>query len=170
MTIADMTSPGMTAPGLTAPGVTTRASGSTPRARGFTLVECLVTCALVGVFTTLALPSYQSYELRAGRLDAVDALTRIQVAQEQHRAHHGGYAQDLAALRSGAAPSAPGAQSVQSGQGRYLLALHREDAESYTATATARGTQAKDPDCSALTLQVVQGFVQTGPDAKCWNR
>jgi type IV pilus assembly protein PilE len=129
--------------------------------RGYTLVEVLVVCAIVGVVATLALTTSRQYTLRAGRLDAVDALTRIQLAQEQFRALHGMYSTELSALRGMAA---------QSRQGRYSLQLRRTDGESYIATATAQGAQSHDNPCLALTLSVDQGHPQAGPNAACWNR
>jgi type IV pilus assembly protein PilE len=129
--------------------------------RGFTLVECAVACAVVGLLATLALPAYRGHELRAGRLDAVDSITRVQAAQEQHRAAHGMYAQDLAALLGVAATSR---------QGRYVLSLTRSTAESYHVVATAQGPQVKDSACPTLTLQVARGFPQEGPSPSCWSR
>ena len=130
-------------------------------AQGYTLVECLVVCSIVGLMSTLAFSTARQHTLRAGRLDAVDALTRIQLAQEQHRALHGMYSAELSALRSGTA---------QSRQGRYSLQLQRTAGESYTAVATALGSQSRDGDCPALTLAVDQGYPQVGPNAACWNR
>jgi type IV pilus assembly protein PilE len=127
-----------------------------PRAgRGFSLAECLVACAVVG--------------LRAGRLDAVDALTRLQVAQEQHRAAHGRYATQLQALVGTAAHSR---------QGLYTLALAANvtneyasgGGEAYAAVATAQGSQSRDTACAALTLSVQHGFAEAGPSVRCWNR
>jgi type IV pilus assembly protein PilE len=121
----------------------------------------MVVCAMVAVLAAVALPSLRAYGLRAGRLDAVDALTRVQLAQEQHRALHGLYADDLGALR-GTAPGSP--------QGRYSIALARTGPDTYLASATARGAQAGDSDCSALTLEVASGFPREGPSAACWMR
>ncbi len=129
--------------------------------QGTTLIECLVACAVVGVLATLAVGTARQSTLRAGRLDAVDALTRIQLAQEQHRALHGMYSADLGALRSA---------SAQSRQGRYSLQLQRTAGESYTAVATALGPQSQDGPCPALTLAVDQGYPQVGPNPGCWNR
>lgn len=128
---------------------------------GTTLVECLLACAVVGVISTLAVGSARQHQLRAGRLDAVDALTRIQLAQEQHRALHGLYSGELAALRS---------TSAQSRQGLYSLQLQQSAGESYTAVATAQGSQSRDSTCPALTLAVDHGAAQVGPSVACWNR
>ncbi len=131
--------------------------------RGFTLVELCMATAVAAVLAAVALPAYRSQQLQAGRVDAVAALTRLQQAQEQHRSAHGLYAGQLGALRGVGAVSP---------QGRYSVALALTGAEAYRATATARpdGPQAGDHACAALTLDVVQGFAQTGPTARCWQR
>lgn len=129
---------------------------------GFTLTEVAIVCAIVGILASIALPSWRGRELQAGRLDAVDALTRLQTAQERHRADHGLYAPQLSSLRL--APT--------SAQGRYQLSLELTGPEAYRASAQARegGPQAADRDCATLTLDVRSGFAQAGPSARCWNR
>lgn len=127
---------------------------------GFTMVEVLVACTVVALMAAVALPGLSGQDRRTGRLDGVHALTRVQQAQEQYRSHHGLYAGDLSAL-AGTARLSP--------QGRYDISL-AVNGESYLATATARGPQAADTACAALTLQVRQGFAQTGPSASCWLR
>ena len=81
--------------------------------RGFTLVELMVVCAMAGVLVTLALPAWNQQQLRAARIDAVDALTRLQAAHESYRGLHGLYSSELPALR-GAARSAPRAATRSS--------------------------------------------------------
>ena len=56
--------------------------------------------------------------------------------------------------------------------GRYELVLTLTGAESYRASAAVRdeGRQRGDRRCPALTLEVVRGFVSSGPDGRCWNR
>ena len=130
-------------------------------AQGFTLIEALVVCAIVGVLVTTALPKLRGYDYRAGRLDGVEALTRVQQAQEQYRSHNGLYAANLSALIG---------TSNRSPQGRYEISLAVNGGEAYLATAKALGAQADDPGCAALTLQVKQGFAQVGPHPGCWLR
>jgi type IV pilus assembly protein PilE len=128
---------------------------------GFTLVELAVVCAMVGVITAVALPSYQSHLLRSGRADAVDALTRLQLAQAQHHAAHGLYANQLSVLR--------GVPQPASSQGLYSLALAGAG-DGYRATAAAQGRQRQDSECAVLSVEVAQGFTHLGPSARCWNR
>jgi type IV pilus assembly protein PilE len=131
------------------------------RAAGFTLIEISVALGVAAVLAAVALPSFRGQELRMARLDAVQALMRLQAAQEQHRSLHGLYAGDLAALRGVAA---------QSMQQRYTLALTLTGPDSYRASAHAQGVQAGDGECRTLTLEVTQGFAHAGPSAPCWNR
>lgn len=128
---------------------------------GFTLLETLMVCAFAAVLAAVSWPSFRSQDLRAGRVDAVAALTRVQMAQEQHRSAHGMYAGEMRAL--------PGA-SAQSPQGRYGISLKLLGPEAYVATARALGAQAQDTGCATLTLQVKVGFAQNGPHAGCWQR
>jgi len=128
---------------------------------GFTLVELAAVCAMVGVLAAVALPGYQSHLQRAGRADAVDALTRLQLAQARYHAAHGLYATELSALR--------GVPHPASAQGLYMLDLVGRG-DGYRATALAQGRQRKDADCPALSVEVSQGFTHVGPSARCWNR
>ena len=130
-------------------------------AAGFTLVELAVVCAMAGVLAAVALPSYQSHLLRAGRADAVDALTRLQMSQARYHAAHGLYATELSVLR--------GVPQPDSAQGLYTLAM-AGGGDGYRATAVAQGRQRKDSECSVLSVEVAQGFTHHGPSARCWNR
>lgn len=124
-------------------------------------MELLVALALAALLMGLAVPALQGQSLRAARLDAVEALTRLQAAQERYRSQHGLYASELSAL--------VGAQDT-TGQGRYAISLAVVGPEGYDATANALGPQAQDAGCTTLTLRVRQGFAETGPAAGCWMR
>ncbi len=131
------------------------------RSTGFTLVECVIVCAVAGVLAAVALPSYHQHRLRVGRLDAVQALTKVQMAQEQRRGAIGLYAADLASL---------GGVAATSEQGLYRISVESTGPDSYRASATAQGAQAADSDCATITLGVSLGFPQAGPSPACWDR
>ena len=134
------------------------------RPAGFTLVELCVVLAIAGLLATIAWPSFQSQLQRGRRADAVAALTRVQLAQESHRAHHGLYATQLGALVGAAAP--------RSAEGLYDIELLALGGERYEARATARaGTAAAaDTGCAQLVLRVQEGLADFAPSARCWNR
>lgn len=131
-------------------------------ARGFSLIDMMSACAITGILAAVALPSWQGSLVKTRRVDAVQALTRLQAAQERYRDEHGRYATTLEALQLGARSEA----------GHYTLAVEAEAAGRYRAlaTPTAGGAQAGDADCAPLTLAVDSGFARQGPSRRCWNR
>jgi type IV pilus assembly protein PilE len=132
-----------------------------PQSRpGFTLIECLIVVAVAAILAGLTLPGLRSPELRVGRLDAVHALSRVQIEQESYRSNHGLYTTELSALR-GVQPTSP--------QARYTLSLSSSGPEAYRAVAQAAGRQQADRDCAAITLDVTLGFATRGPTPACWS-
>jgi type IV pilus assembly protein PilE len=132
------------------------------RCSGLSLVDLTVVLAIVGIVASMALPSYQAHLAKGRRADAVAALTRLQMAQEQFRAAHGNYALDASALR--------GAGGTRSDQGHYAIALVAAHPHSYIARALATEPSAADAGCHELTLSVADGVAHHGPSARCWNR
>lgn len=52
--------------------------------QGFTLIELMITVAVIAILTALALPSYQDYVLRGRLVDATTALSSLRARMEQH--------------------------------------------------------------------------------------
>jgi len=129
---------------------------------GFTLIEVLATCTMVGVITAVAVPVYTSARVKARRTDAVAALMRVQSAQERLREGGGAYTDDLRALGVAGA----------SMEGLYALEIDLAGRDSYLAVATPLpgSSQTADRECPRLLLEVTSGFAQMGPSARCWNR
>ena len=91
--------------------------------RGFGLVESITAVAIVGVLATVALPTYRDAQLRSRRVDATQALQRLQAAQEQYRLAHGRYAEALQQL--------PGTKNAVSPLGRYRYVLRLVGSDGY---------------------------------------
>ena len=146
------------------------------RARGFTLLELMIAVAVAGVLAALAGPGLMEPIRKARRLDAVEALVQVQLAQERWRAQCPCYAASLGATASGCPASACAADSglplpALSRGGHYTLALSDASPTGYTLTASAVSgrSQAADGDCARLVVSVRHGVGNpTPPD--CWSR
>lgn len=60
-------------------------------AAGFTLVELVITVAILGILTSIAAVSYQDYIKRGRKSEAVTNLTQMGMLIEQHRSLYGTY-------------------------------------------------------------------------------
>jgi type IV pilus assembly protein PilE len=54
------------------------------RSTGFTLIELMITVTIVAILTSLALPAYQRYTIRAVRASGQQYLTDLAQRQEQY--------------------------------------------------------------------------------------
>lgn len=118
---------------------------------GFTLLELLVTMAIVAVLTSIAWPGYAAVMHRAQRNDARLALLRIQYAEELRYQDSHAYTDHLA---DSAALGGLGLAEHSAAAGYALAVSISEDGQHYTATATTLpdGRQAGDHACHRLSI------------------
>ena len=54
------------------------------RARGFTLIELMVTVAIAAILASVSIPMYRDYVLRSRIIDATSKLSDFRVRMEQY--------------------------------------------------------------------------------------
>jgi type IV pilus assembly protein PilE len=113
--------------------------------RGFTLVEMAISCAVAGILSAVALPSYTAQVQKAQRADAYTGLALVQHAQERYRSLHPQYASSLADLGLGSDAAGP----------RYSLTLTGSSAVGYTVLASSKAQA--DKACATLQMAVLRG-------------
>lgn len=131
------------------------------RQHGFTLIELMITVAVIGILSAIALPAYSEYTERSRRADGRAALLRAAQWLEK------------AASVSGQYPTA--AQFTAGGLGiseaqHFDITIAGVTATTYTLTATPR---VPDTRCGNLTLTQAgirgrSGTVLTVD--QCWNK
>ncbi len=60
------------------------AGGAHPSAQGFSLIEIMVAVVIVGILSSIALPSYRDYVVRSALSDAMANLATKRVQNEQY--------------------------------------------------------------------------------------
>jgi len=133
---------------------------------GFTLIELMITVAIVGILAGIAYPSYQESVLKSRRVDAQGALLGFANAMERHYTETNSY---LGAGVSSANTGLPGIYSqkspVSGTENYYTLTINAATASTYTLRAAPTTIQAGD---SCGTLEVTQTGAKTPTTAGCW--
>lgn len=139
--------------------------------RGVTLIELMIVIVILGVLTTIAVPSYRRYLLRTNRSEAKIALLRLQTAQEKRYLQTNAYTNDVTGDPT-ANPPGLGLQNV-SETSKYDIAITAlsADGQTYTATATPKAAQTADTDCMNFTINErgVRTNSGTSTSQDCWK-
>jgi type IV pilus assembly protein PilE len=113
--------------------------------RGFTLIESLLSVALMGLLMGIALPNLEKTWLQSRRQDAQNTLLQLHLKQLHYRGQHSQYASKLTDL---------GWSNSYSSSGHYMLNLENISSDTYVLHATASGLQVRDTPCHVLSLLV----------------
>jgi len=106
--------------------------------RGFTLVELMITVAILSILAAVAIPAYSNYINRAKQADAIIGLKAAQMAQEQFFSENNAYSSTIEIL--------PGFDDGDTG--------NSYDKGEYTLTVVSAGT---GPDFEVEAFRVVGG-------------
>ncbi|MBT8142293.1 MAG: type IV pilin protein [Gammaproteobacteria bacterium] len=148
---------------------------------GFTLIELMVTVAIIGILVGLAYPSYERYLIRSYRVDAKTALLKIRAEQEKNYLENNTYLNDAAFKTANTANNwfQVSGSNVLTENGYYTLSIEQIGTTPFTENFSAKATvvstnyQSKDKDCASFSINssgVKSAVAGTGGDAsKCWK-
>lgn len=143
-------------------------------ARGFTLIELMVTVAIVGILAAVAWPSYRSYVQRGELAEAKGAMLDIAQTQERYYTNNGTYLTYAGAPAAGVSgwtnftgSSASNYKYSISVQAGTIADSTVAITDAYTITAVPN-VSATSP-CGTLKLDSTGAKSQTsGTSASCW--
>jgi len=148
----------------------------TSQSSGFTLIELMVTVAIIGILASIAYPSYQEYVRRSSRAEAKAVLLRAAQFLEQNFIEAGNrYDKKLKAdgtLEDMALPNDL-SHSPASGVAKYNISINPLNSSSYTLKAEpVSGGSMDGDDCGTFSLTHVGAKNVTGSKGVdgCWNR
>lgn len=128
---------------------------------GFTLIELMISILIISILSVIATNLYSGYVQKGRRIDAINVILSISLAEERYRSNNASYG-TLAQVWGGVATSP---------EGYYTLAISNVSASGYTITATGTGTQVNDAangtSCTTMTLTMSNGAITKTP-AACW--
>src|SRR6056297_1363215 len=109
--------------------------------KGFTLIELMIAIAILAIIMGIAIPSYTQYVLKSGRAEAKSELYQGAQALERCYTRYSAY-------NDGDCSAATALDGRMSDNEKYELGVTEISATEFTLTATPKGSQLKDTDCT----------------------
>jgi type IV pilus assembly protein PilE len=138
-------------------------SGAAP---GFTLIELMITVAIIAILAAIAMPSYQDYVRKSRRADAQSFMQEVAARQQHFLVDRRAYGTGI----SGATSTGELGMSIPTGVSTYYAVTMVTDntvaPPTFTVTATPSGNQAYEK-CGTLTIDQRSVKAASG-SGTCW--
>lgn len=150
-------------------------------AKGFTLIEMMITIVIIGILVAVGLPSYTRHTQKGYRTDVQGALMAFAQAMERHYTTNGSYLGadgGTSAITSDTAPTIFPSQAPLDGVSKkYNLRVREASATSYTLVAIPITGELMDDDGTiGIRHTGLRGWDKTGGDQpfasasnQCWK-
>jgi type IV pilus assembly protein PilE len=143
------------------------------RSAGFTLIELMVTIAILAILAAIVIPSFSEQMAKGRRSEAMSVLTDLQLKQERWRSNHAEYA-TFDELNGSAAAST----AFNAAQDNYDYSVSANSGTDVLLTATPKNAQAGDRcgnfllridgDNDSTPAGVLDKTTSTGA-SRCWH-
>lgn len=142
--------------------------------QGFTLIELMITVAIIGILASIVYPSYRQYVQRANRAEARSVLLEAAQFMERSYTTNSCYHRNDANCTTAAVNLTLPASLTQSpkvGTAKYTIDFSSQTSQAYTLRATPTGVMTGDM-CGTYTLTNtgIQGQGSGGTLAECWGK
>lgn len=148
---------------------------------GLTLIEVLVTIAIVGILAGIAIPSYERYTRNTKRAGVKTTVEQVRGLLEQYYVNNKSYTDDLTKLGFASNPVNVSSNGDVVAAGSpdivYQVSVNTQTAGTitycasclYEVVAAPQNTQVNDTDCATLWFGSTGQKSATGPKGSaCW--
>jgi type IV pilus assembly protein PilE len=138
-----------------------------PTVRGFTLIELMITIAIIGILSTIALPAYNDYVIRGKLTEATATLSDLRFQMER-------YYQDNRRYTTTAGGDTCGVAAPTGDNAKYFNYTCAPDESDQTFIWTATGRDSASMSDYSFTIDEANNRTTTafygasGLPASCW--